>query len=259
MFRCSDDDQGISHMISGISDMEFLDGTWLLAVSHNPRPELLIIDTQLPGYNPNNWRILQLPPISTLSGSYSVSTLYEHSLAGYPEFLVDPAQRKFAVFCPNELAIVIPVELLKQRIYSGRGSRYISWAHWGKEVITIDLPDTRSIELAGMKMLALRGRDVYEKDWNVEVYDLSKSAQRDTQAKQVDEEWDGKCRKVTQSQRWFDQFKKGDRTPLNTFIVGNTVVRSYVSPPFCVQSRPRHAQIIVLYSYPRCLLAEVVI
>ena len=231
MLRCSNDDPGISHVTSGISDMEFLDGTWLLAVSHHPRPELLIINTLLPGYNPDNWQILQLPPISTLSGSYSISTLYEHSLAGYPEFLVDPAQRKFAVFCPNGLAIVIPAELLERRVYSGRGSRRISWANWEKDVTTINLPDAVSIQLVDMKVLALHDRDRFEKDWSVEVYDLSKSSRRDTQVQQVGGEGDGRCRKAIQAQRWFDQFQKDH---LSSFTAGNKVVCSYVSPPVCI-------------------------
>lgn len=160
------------------------------------------------------------------------------------------------MFRPKGMAFVVPVGLLEKRMYSGRNGRRISWANWEKDVTTITLPDAASIQLVDMKVLALHDWDGFEKDWSVEVYDLSKSSRRDTQIQQIGEEGDGRCKKAMQAQRWFDRFQKHH---LTTSTAGNKIVCSYVSPPVCIQHRPCHAHIIVLYRNPRSLLVEVII
>lgn len=236
VFRRSDNDTGVGSTVSGISTMEFLGGTWLLAVSHRPEPELLIIDTLPPDHDSmRSWRILELPSL-TQGGAYCISTQYEDSLAEYPEFSVDPAQKHFVVFSPGELALVVPVKLLRWCMDRGHADRRISWNDWGKDVTTIHIPGIASVRIVDLKLLALRGSLFYPEPWSVEVYDLSKSANKGIRVQGVSEEQEGRYGTVPPTPKPFGTCQGEGEILLRTFAMGNKVVCIYVSPP--VRLRP---------------------
>ena len=243
VFRRSNNRPDLGGAISGITTIEFLEGTWLLAVSHNPDPQLLIIDTLVPKQYRRSWQILKLPPLTARGGAYSISTQCENSLARYPEFSVDPAQRNFAVFSKKGWTLVVPAELLKRCLNSVRANRHIWWDDWKKHVTAIYLPDTVTVRIVDMKALVLRGSGNFPENWGVEMYDLSKSAQKDSmQTKRVGEERDARRRKAPPTPKWFEICHSVNRTPLRTLFIGNKVIYFSVSRPLYVQSHLRRAQ-----------------
>ena len=220
--------------------MEFVQGTWLLAVSDEIDPKLLILDTLLPEHDPRSWRILQLPPLSSPVQPYFIFTRHDSSLASCPEFLVDPTQRYFVVLSPDGFALVVPERLLDWCMDFASANGRISWDDWGRDLIAIRLPETVEIQVVDAKLLTHRGWYTFlgtsACQGMIEMYDLSKSAQRDIQVQQVGEKRDGGCRKVLSIPKWSNQFQEGGENPLGALIVGNKVVRYYVSPPICAQS-----------------------
>lgn len=183
---------------------------------------------------------------------YSIPSQYECPPTEPSEFLVDPAQRHFAVFALRGSAIVIPVNLITRDVFSLSARPYVTWEEWGKDTIRLRLyPDTSSLQFVGTKMLALCGSPSYPVNWGVEMYDLSKLGQKDIQMNQVSEGQDGVCRRVLSAPKWFARCQIGDEggAPNNTYLVGNKVVCFYVSlatfsnrscefKPYVVQNRP---------------------
>ena len=231
MFRRANDDPSLGETILGISTVEFLDGTRLLAVSNFPRTELLVLDTLLPEHDPRSWRILQLPPLPIHSAAYSVFTRHENSPAGYPEFSVDPAQEFFVIFSQTELTYVVPAELLQRCMGCVRADNRISWDDWGEDLTALCLSGRAVVRLVEMKVVALvETLGTFEENWSVRMYDLSKFARKDIQVQQVGEE-DGKCRKTLQTPTWSGSYQGGDRSPIWGIPLGNKFICSHVSLP----------------------------
>lgn len=212
--------------------MCFLEGSWLLALSHrSPVPQLLVLNTLLPQQDPRSWRILDLPPLSNPTNTYLIYTQHEKSLAECPEFSVDPAQKVFVIWSQHKQAFVAPVELLIQHMYSARASPRISWDEWGGNLITVHPhPDTRVLQLFDTKLLALRGFVSSLEGWGVEMYDLSRSGRRDVQVREVSEGVNGICRRVLSTPKWLARYQTRDIDPFTTRLVGNKVVSVIVSP-----------------------------
>ena len=80
-------------------------------------------------------------------------------------------------------------------------------------------------------MLALCGTPSYPVTWGVEMYDFSKSGQKDMQVNGVYEGQDGVSKRSLTASKWFIRCKMvdGEGTPNNTYLVGNKVVCFYVS------------------------------
>ena len=232
VLRYTSDDTGIGSVISFITNVCRLDGPWLLALCHGgPTPQLLILNTLLPQQDRGSWRILGLPQFSDVYGFYSVISQYERPLEELPEFLVDPTQRVLVLTSQENEALVIPVEPLIQRIHSVRDSLDIPWDEWAEDVITVHLhPDTHSLQLFDMKVLALCCSLFYEGGWGVRMYDLSKSGRGDVRVQQVDEGIGRKHRRVLSTPKWFARCQEGHGVPYETRLVGNKVIRLYVSP-----------------------------
>ena len=216
--------------------MEFLDETWLLAASNFPGTGLLVLDTLLPEHDPRSRLILQLPRRPILGGTCSVFTRYENSPAGYPEFSVDPAQEFFIISSQKQVAYVVPAELLKRRMGSARANGRIPWDDWGKDLTTLDLLEGAVIQVVDTKVLALCPLSVFQKKRSIEMYDLSKSAQKDIQVQQVGVEQDRRCRKVLRAPTWSDRYPKGRGIPFATIPLGNKFVCTYVSLLMCSKS-----------------------
>ena len=228
VLECSSDDETIGKAIFTITTMRFLEGSWLLALFYEGHsPQLLVFNTLLPQQGSRSWRILDLPSHLTLQ----YCTQYEKAPADYPEFSVDPAQRLFAVFPPDKRALVTPVELLIRRMHSVRVSPYIPWDEWVEDFTEIHLhPNAHTIQLFDMKVLVLCGSASYRGGWGVQMFDLSKSGQRDIQVRQASEVVGGVCRRVLSAPKWFTRCWMGDGTPYITRFVGNKVVCFFVSP-----------------------------
>ena len=219
--------------ISGISAMRFLEGSLLVALSdRGSDPQLLVFDTLLPQQGPENWRILQLPRLPRHT-FYMVPAQHGNPPAERPEFLVDPAQRNFVVQSYRGPALVIPVELFIRVVHSPRADSCIRWEDWEKHIMKLDPhPDTVAVQLVDAKALALRTSPPYPEGWGVEVYDLSKSGQKDVQVQEAGEGQDKGCMKILSTPQWFDRLQLG--TASSTFLVGSKVVCLPVS--MCIQT-----------------------
>lgn len=241
MFNYSGHDPGVGVAITGIRTVQFLEETWLLAISHCPGPVLLVFNMLLPQHDPRSWRTLQLPRL-TRGGTYSVVTQYKNPLVERPDFSVDPTQKNFVLFSPQDLTLVVPVELLIRCMDSVRVDSRVLWDDWGKDVLTVyPHPDTVTVQLVDAKLLALRGTAYYQEEWGAEMYDLSKSAQKDIEVLRIGEERDGRYMRVLSTPKWFGPCQMGAEIPSNTFLVGNNVVCFYVSSQRA-QSQLRHIQ-----------------
>ena len=140
---------------------------------------------------------------------------------------------------PDGFALAVPEGLLDRCMDFASANGRVSWDDWGKDLVTIRLPGTVGVQVVDAKVLTHCGWYTFPETsarGMIEMYDLSKSAQRDIQIQQVGEERDRGCRKVLSIPKWSNQFQEGGENPLGTLIVGNKVVRYYVSPPICAQS-----------------------
>jgi len=227
VLRWSSNNKAIGSFISGITIVRFLEGSWLLAScyeGHHPR--ILVLNTLLPQQDSRSWRILGLP----LLPAPQYYTQYEKASTEYPEFSVDPAQSLFVVVPLDRRAFATPVELLTRRIRSARASPYISWNEWVEDFTEIPLhPTAHTLRLFDMKVLVLCGSERRRNDWGVQMFDLSKSGQRDIQVRQVNEGADGVCRRVLSTPKWFARCQMGDGIPHSTLFVGNKVICFFVS------------------------------
>ena len=221
-----------------ISSVSLLEGPWLLALSDpNIYPHLLVFNTTLPQQEDSrSWRVLQLPQPS-YGSYYSFPARYGDPLAERPEFSVDPVQQTFVVFS-LELALVIPVKSFIEQMWSARANPYLGWEDWGENVIAIHPhPNTRCLQLIDTKLLALINSP---EGWGVEVYDLSKSGQRDILIQRVGE---GQCtgyRKLLSTPKYFTRCQL-EGPPNSTYFVGNKLVCFCVSLPY-VQNQAFHNQ-----------------
>ena len=218
VLELSSDEPDIGRTITGISGMEFIDGSWLVALSDlGSNPQLLVFNTLLPRQGPRSWRILQLPALSS-NRFYMIPSRHGNVPAERPEFLVDPAQTNFVIQSYRGSALLIPVELFMRVVDSACADPYLKWEDWGRD------------QLVDTKVLALRTSPPYPAGWGVEVYDLSKSSQKDLQVQEVNEEGDIGCRKILSTPHWFVKLQMGIAT--STFLVGNKVVCFFVSVPY---------------------------
>ncbi|KAF9649084.1 hypothetical protein BDM02DRAFT_3128625 [Thelephora ganbajun] len=226
----SRDDPGIGNVVSSITTIHCLEGSWLLALSRRTSgPQLLVLNTLLPQQDPRSWRILQLPPLPR-HHHYMIFTRYEDPLEECSGFLVDPLQRVFAVCSQRGLTLAIPVELFVQRMCSVRANSYVPWDEWGEDVITVHLhPDTLLLQLFDTKLLALRGPTSSPGNLGVEIYNLGKSGRRDVQVQQVSEGLAEVTRRVLPT-KWLSRRQAGGGIPLDTLFVGNKVIRFFERP-----------------------------
>jgi len=236
VLRYTTDDAVIGRMISFITAVYFLEGPWLLTLCNlGPTPQLLILNTLLPLQDRRGWRILGLPQLSSIYRYYSVISQSGKPLTELPEFLVDPAQRIFVLASQDKQALVTPVELLIQRIHSVRTDPYTPWDEWAEDVVTIHLhPDTHSLQLFDMKVLELCCSP-FRPGWSVQMYDFSKSGQRDIQIQEVNDGAGGGYRGVLSTPNWSAQYpmEHRDSVPHEAQLVGNKLVCLDVSP-LCV-------------------------
>jgi len=217
----SSDDPGIGDAISNITSM-CLEGSWLLVASHpRPVPLLLVFDTQLPQQDSRSWLILDLPPVPP-HGRYSIIARRENPFAECPEFLVDPAQRVFALFTTQSLVPVVPVELLIQYARSVRTSSHTPWNEWGKDVIIV-YPGSGSLALQifDTKVLVLRRFSDLMYMHGVDVYDLSRCGQKDIQMQNIDGGAGGRCSRVLPNPKWFIPCNRGDSIHRSMSLLGN--------------------------------------
>lgn len=237
----SSDDPGIGDEISHIANIYFLEGSWLLA-SSRPRlaPRLLVFDMQLPQEDPRSWQILDLPPVPP-PGRHLIFTRRENPFAAYSEFLVDPTQRVFALFTTQNLLFIVPVELLVRHTHSVRTGSCIQWDEWGKDVVTIHIyPHTLAVDIFDAKVLVLHRLVDRREMWGVDVYDLSRSGQRDIQVQQIGEEVDESHRRVLPAPKWFIPCSKEDNICHTISLLGNVVY-------FIVSSTTR-SEMVLSYS-----------
>ena len=229
MLNCSSDDKAIGTTISKITIIRLLEGTWLLTLCHEGRnSQLLVFNTLPPQQDSRSWRILGLPPLP----APQYCTQYENAPTEPPEFSVDPAQRLFVVIPLDKRALATPVALLIRRIHSVHASPYIPGDEWVEDFTEIKLhPTEHTLRLFDTKVLVPCGSERYPKDWGVQMFDLSKSDQRDIQVRQVSEGAGGVCRRVLSAPKWFARCRMGDGTPHSTLFVGNKVICFFVSPP----------------------------
>ena len=248
----SSDDPDIGDAIENITATYFLEDSWLLALSHkSPVARLLVFNTLLPQQDLKSWRILDLP--SPGRDGYSISTQYEKPLTELPEFSVDPDQRFFAVFSPQGLAFVIPVELLIKYMHSVRTNSRVPWDEWGEDVITVNVhPDTRQLQLFDTKVLALRFLP-FPEYLGVEMFDLSRSSRRDIQVQQDNEGAGRRCKRILLTPKWLFRCRPGDGKPFVTRLVGDNLVCVFVSP-LCVQKV--HVFNVALYIAPAVTLGR---
>ena len=130
-------------------------------------------------------------------------------------------------------ALVIPVEPLIRHMCSARVGPNVKWDEWAEYVIkTRRHPNTVTLWLVGTKLLALvnSGLD----GWYVEVYDLSKSGQKDIQIQQVNEGQDGEYRKLLSTPKCFARWQL-EGSPDSMYFFWNKLVCFYVSLS-CVQN-----------------------
>ena len=238
----SSNDPGIGNEISHITNIYFLEGSWLLVSSRpRPAPRLLVFDTQLPQQDTRSWQILDLPPVPPL-GRHLIFTRRENPFAECPEFLVDPAQRIFALFTTQNLLFIVPVELLVRYTHSVRTSSCIPWDEWGKDVVTVHLrPNTLILDIIDTKVLVLRHPGVGRREMcGVDVYDLSRSGQRDIQVQHIGEGVEEGRRRVLPAPKWFIPCPKGDNIYHSMSLLGNVAY-------FIVSSNIR-SEIVFSYS-----------
>jgi hypothetical protein len=238
----SSDDPDIGSAISNITTMRFLEGSWLLVLSHRSYvSQLLVFNTLLPQQDPRSWRILGLPTLFGPYPDYHIFTQCEKLPTDYPEFSVDPAQRIFVLVCHLERAFAVPVESLIRHMHHERASPWMSWNEWGEDAIDVHLPpDTRTVQLYDTKVLSLCNSG-YSEIWDVLTYDLRKSGHRDIQVQQVDEEADAGCRRVLSTPKQLARCEVRDRNFSVAHLVGNQVFGFIVSPVY-VQKPSCHIQ-----------------
>ena len=226
MLEHSSADRRFGDEISGIYKICLLEGSWLLASLHpDPNPRLLAFNTLLPSGDARSWRILELPRLR----DYECYTIQGGDLptAGFPEFLVDPTQRIFVLPLSSyrKSALAVPVESFTRAMCSARSSPHVQWEDWGKDVVHINLPpDTLALQLAGTVLLALIGYLSNPEGWGVEVYDFSKSGQKDMELQQVR----GGCRRVLRTSKWSAGCQIEGALG-STYFMGNKIVCFYVS------------------------------
>ena len=229
---------GESEICGAIYAICLLEGPWVVALSSRGTDNhLLVFNTLLPPQDARSWRLLQLPQLIG-SRRYSSAVQYGDLLAECPEFSVDPAQRNFVV-SSLQSALVIPVEPLIRLMCSARVGSNLKWDEWAEYVIkTRRHPNTVTLWLVGTKLLALINSDL--EGWYVEVYDLSKSGQKDIQIQQVNEGQDGECRKLLSTPKCFARWQL-DGSPDSMYFFWNKLVCFYVSL-LCVQNQSFHIQ-----------------
>jgi hypothetical protein len=247
----SSDDPDISPAIPNITTIRFLEGSWLLALSHRIYvSQLLVFNTLLPQQDPRSWRVLDLPPLFKPNPDYRIFTQYEKPLADCPEFSVDPAQRIFVLVCHMERALAVTVEPFIQYMHREHANPWIAWDEWGEEVITVHLPpDASSIQLYDTKLLALYSSSGYRRDWDVLTYDLSKSGRNDIQVQQVDEGAGAGYRRVLSTPKQLARCEVRDGNSYGAHLIGNQVFCFIVSPAY-VQKRSCHIQGYTIQGLP---------
>jgi len=225
----SSDDPGIGNAISDITSM-CLEGSWLLVASHpRPVPLLLVFDTQLPQQDPRSWLILDLPQVPA-HGRHSILTRRENPFAECPEFLVDPAQRVFALFTTRSRVPIVPVELLIRCANSVRTSSHIPWKEWAEDVIML-YPGSNSVALQifDTKVLVLRRLTDPMYMYGVDVYDLGRCGQKVIQMQNIGRGVDGKCSRVPPAPKWLIPCHMGDGIHGSMTLLGS-VACFMVSP-----------------------------
>ena len=229
----SSDDPDIGSPIPNITTIHFLDGSWLLALSHRScAPQLLVFNTLLPQQDPRSWRILDFPLLFEPNPDYHIFTQYEKPLADCPEFSVDPAQRIFILVYHQARGLAVPVEPFIRQMRCEHDNPWIAWDEWGEEVIAVHLPpDASSIQLYDMKVLALCSSG-YSRDWDVQTYDLSKSGRNDIQVQQVDEGVGAGCRRVLSTPKQLARCEVRDGNSYGAHLIGNQVFCFIVSPAY---------------------------
>ena len=220
----SSNDPGIGDTISDINRLCFLEGPWLLALSHRDfDSRLVVFNTLLPQQNPRSWRILELPVPS--HGYYWFAPRYD-LLAERPEFSVDPAQRIFVVHCLR-FAIVIPVEPFTREMTSACANTYLQWEEWGVYAIkSLHHPNAPTLQLVDMRILSLHITLLGQTDFCVDMYDHSKSSQRDIRRTDgwMDEGYAG----VLSTPKWSAKCQM-EEPPITERFMGNKLVCFYVS------------------------------
>ena len=226
----SSNDPEIGDVISGVYRLCFLEGPWLLALSHRGSDfRILVFNTPLPQQDPRSLRILELPALTR--GCYLFLPRYGESLAGCPEFSVDPARRIFAVLLPR-WAIVISVGPFIRGMSSVRASPYLQWGDWGEYAIKTRFHSNSSNpNIFGTKVLVLDSR-TRPKTFLVEIYDLGEDVQRLIQ--RSDEGYGG----VLLTPRWTATFQKGE-PPKRAYFLGDKLVCFYVSLHMFKTARPK--------------------
>ena len=218
----SSDDPRIDDAIPHITNMCFLEESWLLvSCCSRPVPRLLVFDTRLPQQDPRSWQILDLPPVPSL-GRHLIVTRRENPFAEWPEFLVDPAQRIFALFTTQSLVLLVPAELLIRYAHSVRTGSCIPWDEWGEDVITVHPnPNALALQIFDMKVLVLRRLADPLEVYGVDVYDLGRWGRKDIQIQQVNGGAGGRCRKILPAPKWFIPCHRADKIPQSMSLLGN--------------------------------------
>ena len=222
VLKHSSDDPGVGYTISHITSMCFLEGSWLLVASRpRPVPQLLVFDTQLPQQDPQSWLILDLPQLPP-HGRHSILTRRENPFAECPEFLVDPAQRIFALFTTQSLVPVVPVETLIRYAQNVRTSSHIPWNEWGKDVIIIyPNPNALALQIFDTNVLVLRRFADPLEMYGVDAYDLSRWGQKDIQMQKIDGGSGERRSRVLPAPKWFIPCHRRDSVHRSISLLGN--------------------------------------
>jgi len=116
------------------------------------------------------------------------------------------------------------MELLVRYTHSVRNNSCIPWDEWGKGIVTVHLhPDALTLEILDTKVLVLRHLVDQQEVCGVDVYDLSRSGQRDIRVQQISEGVAERRRRVLPAPKCFIPCHKGDDTYHTMSLLGNIV------------------------------------
>lgn len=114
---------------------------------------------------------------------------------------------------------------------SAHTSPRVLWGDWGEGVVTMDLRiGVFDLQLVETKVLTLHSSPPLPGGFTVEMYDLSRSGQKDVRAQRVSEGEVGRTTRRILTPKWSHLFQLGDIASNNIFLVGNKVACFHVRP-----------------------------